>query len=73
MSRRFGPKEADHPSIGRDCPACRAPFREGDFTRLVPLGPGDDPEARERARAGRPYNAVASEVHDECAAEEYRD
>jgi len=65
--RKFGPKSADHPSIAEPCPACREPFKAGDFTTLVVLGPGDDPEAQERAREGRPYNAVASEVHWTCA------
>jgi len=67
MSRVFGPKTADHPSVGRDCPACQKPFKEGDFTTLVAYGPGDDPEAQERAAQGRPYNAVAAEVHAACA------
>ena len=67
MSRVFGPKKADHPGIGVECPACHVPFKEGDFTTLVTLGPGDDPEAQERAAQGRPYNAVALEVHAACA------
>lgn len=48
--RKFGPKRADHPSVGELCPACKKPFQVGDFTTLVALGPGDDPEAQERAR-----------------------
>jgi len=68
--RKFGPKTADHPTVGRDCPACNKPFKEGDYTTLVALGPGDDPEEQERAREGRPYNAVAVEVHWECAGHE---
>lgn len=62
----FGPKQEDHPSVGRPCPACKVPFAAGDYTTLVALGPGDDPEARERAVAGRVYNAVAVEVHFAC-------
>ena len=65
--RKFGPKDSSHPSVGELCPACRAPFRAGDFTALVSLGPGDDPEERTKAREGRPYNAVAAEVHWGCA------
>lgn len=65
--RMFGPKSADHPGVGRECPACHVAFAEGDYTTLVILGPGSDAEAQERARAGRPYNAVASEVHWTCA------
>lgn len=64
---RFGPKRADHPSVGANCPACNVPFKEGDHTTLVSLGPGDDPESRQKAAAGRPYNAVALEVHWACA------
>ena len=67
MSRKFGPKAADHSSVGEKCAACKVPFVAGDFTTLVSLGPGDDPEQRERARAGRVHNAVAVEVHYACA------
>lgn len=48
------------------CPACQVAFVEGDFTTLVPLGPGDSQEAQERARTDRAYNAVALEVHWSC-------
>jgi hypothetical protein len=65
--RKFGPKSEDHPSVGRECPACHKVFAAGDFTTLVALGPGDDPEAQERAREGRVYNAVAVEVHWTCS------
>ena len=65
--RKFGPKGADHFTVGKPCPACQKPFQAGDFTALVALGPGDDPEAQEKAQAGRPYNAVAVEVHYSCA------
>jgi hypothetical protein len=66
-NRKFGPKTADHPSIGEKCPACKIAFVEGDHTTLIALGPGNDPEAQAEARAGRPYNAVAVEVHYACA------
>lgn len=49
------------------CAACNLPFKDGDYTVLIPLGPGADSEARERARAGRPYNAIAVEIHYSCA------
>lgn len=65
--RRFGPKTADHPSVGEPCAACREPFVAGDYTTLIPLGPGKSPNARAAAAAGRSYNAVAVEVHWECA------
>jgi len=67
FSRKFGPKTAGHPSIGMQCAACREPFKEGDYTTLIALGPGDDPEAQRKALEGRAYNAVAVEVHWACA------
>ena len=63
---KFGPKEADHPSVGQECPACHEEFIAGDYTTLIPLGPGDDEEAREKAREGEPYNAIAVEAHWAC-------
>ena len=65
--RPFGPKIENHPSIGKPCPACFVPFKAGDYTTLIALGPGDSPEAQMRAREGRPYNAVSVEIHWACA------
>lgn len=65
--RKFGPKSSGHPSVGEKCPACHVPFKVGDFTTLVELGPGDDPEEQEKCRQGLAYTAVASEVHYACA------
>lgn len=65
--RKFGPKTVTHPTVGKECPACNVSFKEGDYTTLVSLGPGDDEDAQARAREGRPYNAVALEVHWACA------
>lgn len=65
--RCFGPKSADHPSIGRECPACHRAFQAGDYTTLIALGPGDDPDEQRKALEGRAYNAVAAEVHWSCA------
>ena len=65
--RKFGPKEKSHPSVGKECPACHIPFKEGDYTVLIPLGPGSNPEEREKARRGKSYNSVAVEVHWSCA------
>jgi hypothetical protein len=68
MSMRcFGPKSADHPSVGKPCPACQVSFVEGDFTTLVSLGPGNNPEEQAKAREGRAYLAVAVEVHWDCS------
>jgi hypothetical protein len=65
--RKFGPKRADHPGIGKLCDACHRPFAEGDYTTLVILGPGDDDEARKRRDEGRAYNAIAIEIHWDCS------
>lgn len=68
--RKFGPKAADHPSVGNPCPACHTRFAGGDFTTLITFDPGNDPEVQERARDGRVYNAVAVEIHWACATRE---
>lgn len=65
--RRFAGLKADHPLVGRECPACNKPFVPGDATTLIALGPGDRPEAQQRAREGRAYTAVAAPVHWACA------
>jgi hypothetical protein len=65
--RVFGPKAVDHPTVGDHCPACHQDFVAGEYTTLIPLGPGDDPDARRAAREHRAYNAVALEVHWACA------
>lgn len=68
--RVFEPLRLDHPLVmdkEMECPACRRPFRAGDLTVLIPLGPGEDPEARVKAKEGRYYNAVAAAVHAACA------
>ena len=67
MIKKFGPKKKEHPSVGEICPACRKSFNEGDYTTLIALGPGDDKDAQKKAREGKPYNAVALEVHYDCA------
>jgi hypothetical protein len=48
--RIYGPMAPDHPSIGEPCMACDTPFKAGDMTTLIALGPGDDPEAQRAAR-----------------------
>ena len=65
--KKFGPKSKEHPSINTLCPACNKPFKEGDYTTLITYGPGDDQEAQKFAQEGRPYNAIAAEVHFTCA------
>lgn len=49
---KFGPAEQDDPAVGELCPACRKPFVVGDYTTLIPLGPGDNPDRQALARAG---------------------
>lgn len=63
----YGPKEKDHWSVGKLCPACNEPFEVGEYTTLISLGPGKDPEARRKAAAGEQYNAIAQELHWQCA------
>lgn len=65
--RKWGPKSEEHQSVGRECQACHQFFKAGDYTTLIPLGPGADEEERQKAREGRPYNAIALEIHWACA------
>lgn len=67
MARKFAPLLEDHPLIGDQCPACHKSFQAGDEVTLITLGPGDDPEAQAKARAGKAYNAVAAPVHWACS------
>lgn len=67
MMNKFGPKKAGHPSIGEKCPACGIMFKEGDYTALIAIGPGDDKEAQRKCREGESFNAIALEVHYACA------
>ena len=73
MIGRFGPKTKTHPSIGTKCPACQVPFKAGDYTTLVALGPGDNEESRKKAAEGRVYNAVAQEIHWDCSGTKYKE
>ncbi len=66
--RKFGPKTGDHQSVGKPCPICEVPFKEGDHTTLIPMKPSGTDEA-EKMVAGRAYTAVAAEVHVTCAEE----
>ncbi len=66
--RKFGPRPtSDDPRNDKPCPACHEQFTAGDYTTLILLGPGPDPDARAACRRGRSYNAVALEVHWACA------
>lgn len=65
--RKFGPVQEGQAGVGDDCPACGWSIKVGDYTALVPLGPGDDPEEQAKAREGRYFNASAVQVHWSCA------
>jgi hypothetical protein len=64
---KMGPKGITHPTCGTRCPACGEPMAAGQYTTLIPLGPGADPEERLKARQRKVYNAVAVELHWGCA------
>ena len=65
MSNKFGPKDSNSPTLNRECYVCKQLMKKGDYTALIPLGPDDD-ENRKRAAEGKPYDAVAIEVHWGC-------
>jgi hypothetical protein len=52
---------------GEVCQACGQPIRAGQVAVHVPLGPGDDPNARELCRAGKLYPAIGIIAHAACA------
>lgn len=60
---KYGPRTYPSDEL---CPGCKKPFQVGDYTTIVVIGPGDDPEQQAKAAAGRPYNAVAIEAHYSC-------
>lgn len=64
---KLGPKKRSDIKPGERCLACLKAFRAGQYTTLVPVGPGEDPEKRAAARARREYDAIGIEVHYACA------
>lgn len=70
--RPFDPLQPDHHMVtsGLTCPACQKPFLVGQRPTLVAIGPGEDEEERQRAREGRPYNAIAVPAHWACVSGE---
>jgi len=64
---KLGPKEFSHPTIGGTCLLCGETYKVNDYTTILPLGPGGDPESRVLCRAGQPYEGVGVEVHWTCA------
>ena len=63
---KFGPKEIGHPTVGGMCLLCHEVYAIGDYTTILPLGPGGDPESRILCRAGEPYDGIGVEVHWSC-------
>jgi hypothetical protein len=63
----FDPLPATHPMIGKACAACDHEFIAGDITTIVPLGPADNQEARQKSAAGHYYVGVGVCVHFVCA------
>lgn len=64
---KIGPKDQRHPTIGGICLLCQEAFTAGDYTTILPMGPGADNESRTLCRAGEPYEGVGVEVHWICA------
>ncbi len=66
VARLFGPKEEIRES-DVPCPACHKDFKIGDYTTLIPVGPGENVTEQRKCKRGVSYNAVAAEVHYLCA------
>lgn len=65
---KFGPKKADHPSVGNICSRCGKPFQPGDYTTLIEIEAGfASEEDMQKAMNGGAYNCEAEEVHYDCA------
>lgn len=66
--QKLEPLRAGHEllSFNRGCPACDQPFEPGDVTTLLIVGPGTDPEERERRRKGYRYIARTVAAHWAC-------
>lgn len=66
-NRKFGPKKADHPSVGSICSLCGKPFKAGDYTTLIAVEAGfASEEDAQKAMEGRAYTSEAEEVHWNC-------
>lgn len=64
---KIGPKIAGHPTIGGVCLLCQKAYVIGDYTTILPLGPGEEQESRILCRNGQPYEGLGVEVHWTCA------
>lgn len=66
--QRFGPAKAlEEGKLPRRCTACGENIIEGEYSGLIPLGPGGDAEEREKANGTKNYNAICVEIHWACA------
>ena len=67
---KYPPLAADHWLVTEchRCALCGEVFVAGDETTLIALKPADEKNAQ-KARAGRPYTAVARAVHWQCLRE----
>lgn len=64
---KIGPKSIGHPTVGGSCLLCQGVYKIGDYTTILPLGPGENQESRNLCRRGQPYEGIGVEVHWGCA------
>ena len=64
---KLGPMQTNDPMLGKMCVACQKLFQVGDYTTLIVVGPGDNPDEQLKCREGLNYRACALEVHYACA------
>ncbi len=71
VGRTFPPMLGDHALAEAPCIACMNPLAQPEEPIvLLTIGPGADPDTRDRHWAGRWYNAVAIPLHKACLGEE---
>lgn len=61
------PLDPGHPLTYTLCPGCDFPLGNEAPVALVYVGPGPDPEDRQKAREGRWHTGAAVAVHALCA------
>ena len=64
---KLGPMQTNDPMLGKMCVACQKLFQVGDYTTLIVVGPGDNPDEQLKCREGFNYKVCAVEVHYACA------
>lgn len=65
--RVFDGLSSDHPLYDEPCPGCDGQLGGAGRVALVYVGPGDDPDSQDKARAGRWHTGAAVAVHAACA------